>query len=141
MGILNLVKELINESVARYRVLDAITNRKVIRFYYIGDTVNVRGYRTVEPVAFGLSKANNPVIRAWQRDGVSDHPNEVPGWRLFRTDRIIQWQVLRNQRFDEVRPGFNPNGDESMNRVEVIANFNNIPRRDNELTDDFGGTF
>jgi predicted DNA-binding transcriptional regulator YafY len=141
LSLFSLFKELITERVERRRIVDAIQNRKLISFYYIGDTVNVRGYRTVEPVAFGLSKANNPVIRAWQRDGVSDHPDEVPGWRLFRTDRIIQWSVLRNQSFNEQRPGFNPRGDESMNQIYIIAQFPGRNEPNDDLTDDFGGNF
>ena len=48
--------------------------------------------RVIQPVAYGYSKRDNPVIRAYQTSGPSLKVDEkgipLPDWRLFRMDRI-----------------------------------------------------
>jgi len=126
MKLYNTVRELILEVANRDEVMKAIRNRNLVSIYYAGDTTNNPGWRTIEPVCFGLSRTKNgpgnPVVRAWQKDGATDRPNTMPGWRLFRTDRIRNFDNLYDS-FDEVRPNYNPNGDKTMKTVYINAKF------------------
>ena len=80
----------------------------------------------IEPVAFGLTKKRNPVVRAWDREGASHTSylgkKPLPGWRFFRVDKM---QFIRptQETFDTPRPNYNPNGDRSMERVFINAIF------------------
>lgn len=93
---------------------------------YDGDEPGGKGQRLIEPVCVGISKAGNRVVRAWEREGASHTATigsqPLPGWRLFRLDKTFTF-LPTNEVFNEVRPGFNPNGDKSMVSIEAIANF------------------
>tara|TARA_R110000824_G_scaffold74599_5_gene189544 strand:+ start:2752 stop:3120 length:369 start_codon:yes stop_codon:yes gene_type:complete len=116
------LKTLLLEVANRDDACRAIQGRFVTSIYYEGDTTLDPGWRTIEPVAAGTTKKNNPVLRAWQQEGASDTPQRIPGWRFFRLDRIRNFDQTLDT-FDEVRPNFNPNGDKSMNQVWCIAKF------------------
>lgn len=115
-------------------IVDAIKKRKKIVIYYDGDEPGGRGLREIEPVCFGYSKADNPVLRAWDYEGASHTgykgEQPLPGWRIFRVDKILSFKPT-GEDFNEMRPGYNPRGDRSMNRVIVNAIFDNP---NNELT-------
>ena len=49
--------------------------------------------RIIEVYAYGLTKAGNPVIRAFQPYG--DTSSRVPSWKFFRIDRIIYWKPTK----------------------------------------------
>lgn len=110
-------------------VIDAIKKRYEVWINYTADEEGTgRGKRLVQPVAYGLSKSGNPVIRAFQPMG--DSKTKSPGWKLFRLDKITSWQTLPKRHFPEppltqymVNGKFNPNGDGSMSEVYVIADF------------------
>lgn len=129
MKLYNTFRSLIVEVASVNRVVDAIRNRKKIVIYYDGDEPGGKGLRTIEPVCFGYSKRENPVLRAWDYEGASHTAylgeKPLPGWRLFRLDKITYLQPTA-ETFDEVRPNYNPNGDKSMVRVVVNANFDNV---------------
>ena len=129
MKLYNTFRSLIVEVASVNRVIDAIRNRKKIVIYYDGDEPGGKGLRTIEPVCFGYSKRENPVLRAWDYEGASHTAylgeKPLPGWRLFRLDKITYLQPTA-ETFDEVRPNYNPNGDKSMVRVVVNANFDNV---------------
>ena len=120
MKLFETYQEIILEYANRDKIIDAIINKNVCRIYYEGDTTNIKGLRVIEPVAFGLSKRNNPVIRAWLRLGVSDTPDNIPGWRMFRMDRIKTFVSL-DEIFTEPKPNFNPNGDKDMISIYQLA--------------------
>jgi hypothetical protein len=75
----------------------------------------------------GYSKAGNLVLRAWDREGASHTATigekPLPGWRLFRVDKIFTYKPTIDN-FNEPRPNYNPNGDKSMTRVILNAQFN-----------------
>ena len=68
----------------------------------------------------GLSKANNPIIRAWQLNGVTD--TEAPMWKTFRLDKITDWRPYPNYFRDTPKdrpltstaPEYREDGDDSM---------------------------
>ena len=121
---------LLTESVGVDEVNDALDSHKrvIINYRSKGEDKNT-GARVIEVYAYGLTKAGNPCIRAFQPYG--DTTSRVPSWKFFRLDRIIEWKPTE-QTFD--RPAdfyyknlgnFNPNGDETMSVVYKVAKFGN----------------
>lgn len=127
MKLYNTFKKLIVEVAAINNLVDAIKQRKKVVIYYDGDEPGGKGLRTIEPVCFGYSKSDNPVLRAWDDEGASHTAylgeKPLPGWRLFRVDKITYFQPTA-EIFNDPRPNYNPNGDKSMNRVIINAKFN-----------------
>ena len=132
---------LLTESVSVDEVNDALDNHKrvIINYCSKGEDKNT-GARVIEVYAYGLTKAGNPCIRAFQPYG--DTTSRVPSWKFFRLDRIIEWKPTE-QTFD--RPAdfyyknlgdFNPNGDETMSVVYKVANFGNDQMPQASVNDD-----
>lgn len=120
---------LLEESVSVEDITDAIDNhtRVIMNYNSTRGEGNNTGPRVVEVYAYGLTKAGNPVIRAFQPYG--DTTSRVPSWKMFRLDRIDNWNPT-NQTFS--RPAsdyykglgdFNPNGDNTMSIVYKVAKF------------------
>jgi predicted DNA-binding transcriptional regulator YafY len=128
MKLYNVTKSLILEIASIDSIVDAIKKRNKIVIYYDGDEPGGRGLREIEPVCFGYSKADNPVLRAWDYQGASHTgykgEQPLPGWRLFRVDKILSFKPT-NEKFNTPRPKYNPNGDKSMVRVIANARFDN----------------
>jgi predicted DNA-binding transcriptional regulator YafY len=103
-------------------IKDSIKNRNSILFYYEGDDKIERGYRWVEPVAFGYSKDGNGLLRAFQTKEKPSKSKHKPMWRLFRTDKISKISKSL-KKFNKPRKGYNPNGDRTMATVEINAKF------------------
>lgn len=125
-----LLNEILNENVSMSDINDAIDNHKrVIINYHTKGEDNATGARVIEVYAYGLTKAGNPVIRAFEPYG--DTTTRVPRWKFFRLDRISLWKPTK-QIFN--RPAsfyykgfgeFNPNDDLTMSTVYKIAKFDN----------------
>ena len=97
---------LLTEGVSDNDLIDAIQNHEYINIYYTGDNGIQAGNRTIRPYVLGTTGEGNRVLRAWQDNyksvsfrmggGRENHEywqsdiesKEVPGWRLFRVDRI-----------------------------------------------------
>ena len=126
MKLYNTLNTLILEVASRDQVSDAIKNKRVCVINYTGDEPGGKGLRVIEPVAFGLSKKGNAVLRAWDREGASHTAYKgekpLPGWRLFRLDKMDFIRPTQ-ETFDTPRPNYNPNGDKSMERVFINAVF------------------
>lgn len=124
----NIIKELIVESTNITNVSTAIRQRKEAEiFYEADDDPKGTGKRIIQPVAYGLSKAGNLVVRAFQPYG--DTKTKVPHWKLFRLDKIKTWKTLWKRTFNEppaqynADGKFNEKGDNSMSEVYLVANF------------------
>lgn len=128
MKLLEKLQGVINEAAALSDVRDSISNRKTVIIYYDGRDNGGKGYRTIEPVCLGYSKRGNLVLRAWETEGASwsdkNDENYLPGWRLFRLDKIFTFQPTMDN-FVDMRPFYNPDGDRSMSRVLINAKFDN----------------
>ena len=126
MKLYNTYKNLIVEVASVDEIVRTIKQRKRVIIYYDGDEPGGKGLRIVEPVCYGYSKADNPVLRAWDVEGASHRAylgeKPLPSWRMFRVDKIINYKPTLED-FNEVRPGYNPNGDKSMTRVIINAVF------------------
>jgi predicted DNA-binding transcriptional regulator YafY len=130
MKLLGSLKSLITEIAAIDDMQNGIKKKMVMIINYNDDKPEARGYRTIEPVCLGYSKAGNLVLRAWEREGASysaaKEGNILPGWRLFRVDKILTFKPTMDN-FIEMRPNYNPNGDNSMSSVIVNATFGDEP--------------
>jgi predicted DNA-binding transcriptional regulator YafY len=127
MKLYNIAKSLILEVASIDSIVDAINKKNKIIIYYDGDEPGGRGLREIEPVCFGYSKSDNPVLRAWDNSGASHTgykgEQPLPGWRLFRVDKILSFKPS-GEKFTELRPNYNQSGDKSMSRVIINASFN-----------------
>jgi len=126
MKLYNSLKTLILEVASLGAVRDAISKKNKCVIYYIGDEPGGKGLREIEPVCLGYSKAGNLVLRAWDYEGSSHTAYKgkqpLPGWRLFRLDKITMFRPLDINFFDP-RPNYKFNGDRSMTRVLINAEF------------------
>jgi predicted DNA-binding transcriptional regulator YafY len=126
MKLYNTFNQLILEVASRDQIFNAIRDRRVCVIYYEGDEPGGKGLRVIEPVAFGLSKKGNAVLRAWDREGASHRAylgkKPLPSWRFFRVDKINFIRPTQ-ETFDTPRPNYNPNGDRSMERMFINAVF------------------
>jgi hypothetical protein len=102
---------------------EAVINKRVVSFEYMGDKENAPGVRTkVEPVCYGITKGKK-YLRAWQRTG--DTTSKVPAWKFFRVDRIKNFKPTGNETFTAApSANFNPNGDKHIDKIIAIADFN-----------------
>ncbi len=127
LGIYNTLKEIILENVNRSQVEDALDKRKRVRIFYRGDENEVSGYRNIEPYVLGLSKSDNPILRAWQVNGVTD--TESPMWKTFRLDKITEWRPYPSYYNSEPRdrfpsaPEYRQNGDDGMTVIYKQVQF------------------
>jgi predicted DNA-binding transcriptional regulator YafY len=106
---------------------NAINDKFVCSIYYRGEKPGIvdDGYRTIEPYAIGPNESGNVVVRAWLIKGKSKtgkiDPSLVPGWRLFRIDRIKSISTSL-QTFTKPRKGYNAK-DSHMTEVTFAAKF------------------
>lgn len=128
MKLIDTVKSVILEVASIGALTDAINKRRKVIIYYEGDEPGGKGLREIEPVCFGYSKSDNPVLRAWDSTGASHTAYKgeqpLPGWRLFRVDKILSFKPT-SETFNEPKPGFNPNGDKGMVRIVSLVRFDN----------------
>jgi hypothetical protein len=128
MKLYSILNELILEFASRTEVERSIANHDRIRIYYEGDETETPGERFIEPYVLGISKAGNPILRAYQYAGVTD--TEQPGWKTFLLDKIRDWDEVGEVPFrtpisDRISnvPKYNPNGDRSMITIYKQAKF------------------
>lgn len=126
-----LIESILTEEVNITKVADSIRKRKPVKIKYeADDEPSGRGERIIHPVAYGISKAGNLVVRAFQPYG--DTKTRTPHWKMFRLDKIQNWDILWKRASFEEPPGqfnavgkYNETGDKSMTTVYLNANFNN----------------
>lgn len=116
-------RELLTEQDAKNMLIQqAIRNKWVVTIDYRGDGIINAGQRNVEPVCLGITKAGNAAVRAWQVQGRTDTPENMPGWRLFRMDRIGMVKTNKVP-YTTQRPDYNPRGDRSLIKILLMAKF------------------
>ena len=133
MELLGTLITLLTEGVSNSVIKDAITNKHTCELRYLEDEKLPDGGqpRVIEPVAYGYSLKNNPVIRAYQISGPSLKVNEegipLPDWRLFRVDSVKSMKPMKGEdslflTFDEP-PLYDTTGDKSMNKMMYNSKF------------------
>jgi hypothetical protein len=118
-------------------LVNAITNRNPITFYYSGpkeppkDSVKSGVRVRAEAVAMGLSKGGNVIIRAYvQPPSISKKGYSKTNWRTFRIDRMSNLQILQDETFDVTRPGYKEGSESNkgpMVTTYVTSNWDKTP--------------
>lgn len=126
-----LSENILFEDVDTSSIELAIKNRKPVKVNYISNDNEEKGagWRIIQPVAYGLSKSGNPVIRAYQPFG--DTKTKVPHWKLFRVDRFETWKPI-NKPTNIPQPPldeYNPDGDKSMSEIFINADYAGAKQR------------
>lgn len=99
----------------------------VIRYNTKGEGKHLMS-RVIFPVAFGLTKAGNPVVRAYQTSS-QDTTTKAPAWKFFRVDRILGWKNLKDTVVDTRKlEGFNSSGDMTMSKVFNISTLGRVKK-------------
>ena len=123
MNILKQILEeafLLREDASVDAINNAVNNMRPVTITYRGESGGGLGEREIYPVAYGISTAGNPVVRAFQPKGATS--SEVPGWKFFRVDRIDKWENDNSRTFNpEELNGFNENGDEQIETLYAIS--------------------
>ena len=123
-----IIAEILTEDVNTGKINDAISRSYEVKINYESETDDASGERIIQPVAYGLTKAGKPVIRAYQPFG--DTQTSVPAWKFFLVSGIQSWKPLYKRVFNEPPAGFNPNGDKTMSTVYKIAKFFTTPEKE-----------
>lgn len=141
----SIINRLLSEAIGRNdiqtlegrylsKIYDAIDKRYEVKFRYNDGTDEPATLeRRVQIVAYGISKAGNPVIRAYQPAGGSKRG--APAWKMFKLEGIIPntWKVMHKPNGSIVRfdmpPGFNEEGDKLMSPCKKIADFKKAEKR------------
>lgn len=134
--ILFLAEDVINEAVSASEVVKALDDRKAVLINYADEEASHPGKRYIEPYVYGLTKAGNPCIRAYQYWG--DTKRGTPKWKLFRLDRVESWEPTDNT--FELEPkargwaaeAYNNNGDGSMSAVYKMVSLGEEPKTEYE---------
>lgn len=115
---------LLKEDASVDAINNAVNNMHPVRIVYNGPSGAGNGERVIYPVAYGISTAGNPVVRAFQPQGSTS--SEVPAWKFFRLDRIKRWDNDNSRTFNpEELNGFNDKGDEQIETLYAISPIGN----------------
>lgn len=115
---------LLREDASVDAINNAVNNMHPVRIVYNGPSGTGNGERVIYPVAYGVSTAGNPVVRAFQPQGSTS--SEVPAWKFFRLDRIKRWDNDNSRAFNpEELNGFNDKGDEQIETLYAISPIGN----------------
>lgn len=133
-----LESEVITEGyVTPNMVINIMNNRQRVSIWYdAGDGQGV-GKRTIDIYAYGLSKAGNRVIRAFQPFG--DTKTKKPAWKFFIIDKITKMEPTNYKIYSPISdlstdiPKWNPNGDKTMSTVYNTIDFNDTIKRNQSL--------
>lgn len=121
LNLYEILENILKESVSPSQIVDAINNKYQVIIQYSDEQNRAPQTRLIEPYVYGISKAGNSVIRAYQYNG--DSFRGTPHWKLFRLDRITSWKTTKNHFNAEPQERgwnaekFNRLGDKSMSTV------------------------
>lgn len=123
-----LLEDILKEAIDKKSVKDAINGKYHVAIRYDDGKEEVNGSkrrRVVQPLAIGLSKAGNPVFRAYQINGNSR--KGAPEYKYFRLDRVEDWKPMPNKHF-YMPPDdrYNYTGDRSMSVFDGNAEFDDM---------------
>ena len=127
LNLFEILQKVLNESVGSKDVADVITNHNYVDITYSDEDNNAPGRRLIQPYAYGVTRAGNECLRAFQVEG--DTLRGEPKWKLFLLNRITSWNP-RKQTFTVPppmqgynAPDYNSEGDGTMDRVLLQAKF------------------
>jgi len=122
-------------------LVDAIRQRHPITFYYTGpqkpekERVLPGTRQSGEPVALGLSKKGNLIIRVFvPSPNVSKKGLDKTQWRTFMVSRMSNVKIDDEVSFDEKRPQYKEGDDDSMSVTYVTSDWTHTPEPQTEPT-------
>lgn len=121
LNLYDILQEVLTESVTPQNVVNAIRDKRQVIIKYSDEENRAPEKRLIEPYVYGISRAGNSVFRAYQYEG--DTFRGIPKWKLFRLDRVTDWNPTENHFNAEPRDrgwdaqAYNENGDNSMTTV------------------------
>ena len=122
-------------------LVDAIRQRHPITFYYTGpqkpekERVLPGTRQSGEPVALGLSKKGNLIIRVFvPSPNVSKKGLDKTQWRTFMVSRMSNVKIDDEVKFDEKRPQYKEGDDNSMSVTYVTSDWTHTPEPEVEPT-------
>jgi hypothetical protein len=122
-------------------LVDAIRQRHPITFYYTGpqkpekERVLPGTRQSGEPVALGLSKKGNLIIRVFvPSPNVSKKGLDKTQWRTFMVSRMSNVKIDDEVSFDEKRPQYKEGDDDSMSVTYVTSDWTHTPEPQAEPT-------
>lgn len=122
-------------------LVDAIRQRHPITFYYTGpqkpekERVLPGTRQSGEPVALGLSKKGNLIIRVFvPSPNVSKKGLDKTQWRTFMVSRMSNVKIDDEVKFDEKRPQYKEGDDDSMSVTYVTSDWTHTPEPEVEPT-------
>lgn len=128
INLYEILQQVLTESVNSNAVIDAIANKVQVIITYSDEENRAPQKRVIQPYVYGLTKAGNPCLRAFQSLG--DTFRGQPKWKLFRLDRITSWQPTNNH-FNATplasgwksAQDYNEEGDDTMSEVLYQIHF------------------
>jgi hypothetical protein len=132
LNLYEILKEvLLTESVTSDYINDAIDGKYRILINYDDEKYHATGSRLVEPYAIGYTSAGNLAFRGYQYEG--DTVRGIPKWKLFRLDRVINFEPTKQKFNVEPRENgwnaepYNKEGDGSLVQIlnQVVFDKNN----------------
>lgn len=131
-----ILKELnlLNESASINDVNFSISEMHPAEITYTNENgeKKAEGPRKIYPVAYGISTAGNPVVRAFEEEG--DTATRVPSWKLFLISNINSWETVDSETFDASKlVGINKAGrDEQISTLYTVAPIGKVSKSWNE---------
>jgi hypothetical protein len=128
LNLYDILQQVLNEAISPNDVNNAIDNHLQVIIKYSDEKNRAPETRLIEPYVYGKSKSGNDVLRAYQYEG--DTFRGKPKWKLFRLDRITQWNPTENHfNAEPLERGwnaqsYNDNGDGSMSVILNQVSFN-----------------
>jgi len=130
LNLFEILQKVLNESVGEDKIIDSINNHNYVEINYDDEKYHITGKRLIQPYAYGLTKAGNPCLRAFQIAG--DTLRGEPKWKTFLISRVLSWHP-RKQTFHIPPPmqgyntqNYNDLGDGSMSKVILLAKFDGL---------------
>jgi len=130
LNLFEILQKVLNESIGENEIIDSINNHNYVEINYDDEKYHITGKRLIQPYAYGLTKAGNPCLRAFQIEG--DTLRGEPKWKTFLISRVLSWHP-RKQTFNIPppmqgynAPDYNSEGDGSMTKVFIQAKFEGI---------------
>jgi hypothetical protein len=114
-------------------LVNAITNRNPITFFYSGPTKGKDSVKSGtringEAVALGLSKKGNLIIRVFvPSPNVSKKGFNKTNWRTFMVSRMSNVKIDDTKTFDQQKPQYKSGDDDSMTVTYVTTDWGKKP--------------
>ncbi|HCT24187.1 MAG TPA: hypothetical protein DIW54_13030 [Chitinophagaceae bacterium] len=101
----------------------AITNKRIIKFFYQDKYSNKAGWRLVEPHLIGIHKSTgSKILVAWEiNESNNDKSGRALMWKSYIINRIEHLEIT-NRTFSQTRPYYNSKDKRMKSIICIIQN-------------------